>query len=181
MTVLHLIISYLAFPASLLRAFLEHVFLKAERVPVEDADYMQPNELFGHVEHKPVPTLGKGFRVNFFPGLILFLSGAVLLAVSGTELFYLGVTPKDPETGRLSVLFFVCAAMYYLGAALWSRMFPTYEDALYLWEAYTNSDSKASKILLFLPVICIRAGAFLERFGLWTLCILAAGAVLFLV
>ena len=181
MTVLHLIISYLAFPASLLRAFLEHVFLKAERVPVEDADYMQPNELFGHVEHKPVPTLGKGFRVNFFPGLILFLSGAVLLAVSGTELFYLGVTPKDPETGRLSVLFFVCAVLYYLGAALWSRMFPTYEDALYLWEAYTNSDSKASKILLFLPVVCIRAGAFLERFGLWTLCILAAGAVLFLV
>lgn len=165
----------------MLRAFLEHIFLKAERVPVEDADYMQKNELFGHIEHKPIRSLGKGFRVSFFPGLLLFLSGAVLLAVSGTQLFYLGVTPKDPETGLWSVPFFVCAVLFYLGASLWSRMFPAYEDALYLWEAYAQSNGKAAKVLLFLPVVCMRAGAFLERFGLWTLCIIAASAVLFLV
>lgn len=180
MTVLHWIVGYLTFPAALLRAFLEHIFLKAAHVPVEDTDYMQKNELFGHVEHKPVSELGKSFCVSFLPGLILFLSGAVLLAVSGTQLFYLGLTPVDVRTGKVSVLFIVSVVLFYLGASLCSRMFPTYEDALYLWEAYTESDSKAAKILLFLPVVLLRAGAFLERFCLWTLCIAAASVILFL-
>lgn len=179
--ILHQIAGILTFPATLLRALLEHLFLKKANVPVEDTNYFQENELFGHIEHKPITSLGKGFCVSFFPGLILFLSGAVLLAVSGTQLFYLGLTAVDVQTGKFSVLFIADVLLFYLGACLWCRMFPTYEDALYLWEVYADSQNKAAKILLFVPVVLLRAGAYLERFRLWTLCVLATGVVLFFV
>lgn len=181
MTVLHLIIGILTFPASLLRAFLEHIFLKKEEAFVEDTNYMQPNELFGHVEHKPLRSLAKGFRAAFLPGLILFITAAILLAVSSVQLFWLGVSPVDLQTGRVSAVFVVCAVLFYLGTSLLSRIFPTYEDTLYLWETYGEAESKAAKILLFVPVALMRMGAFLERFGLWTACIIAASVVLFLV
>ena len=59
MSVLHCFFAYLIFPGAYLHAFFEHILLKLMHIPVEDSVYMQPNELCGHIEHKPVSSFGK--------------------------------------------------------------------------------------------------------------------------
>lgn len=170
MTILRLITAFLVFPGTYLRAFSEHMFLKILKVPVEDTKYLQKNELCGHIEHRPIESLGKSFAASFLPGILLCLMGLSMAVFSGLQLFYLGITPRMVENGSVSALFILCVVMYYFGISLLCNVFPGYEDALYLWENYTECKNPAAKIFLFLPVIVIRAGAFLERFGVPVLC-----------
>lgn len=179
MTVLHLISSFLMLPATLLRAFSEHVLLKWMHIPVEDTAYLQKNELCGHVEHKPVRTLGKSFLLCFLPGLLLLVIGAPMVLFGSVNIYWFG--PFDLLTGKLSVLFPVDVLLLYLGLGCLCRLFPTYEDALYLYETYQDSKSLAAKILLCVPVCVIRAGAFLARFSVSLLLAIAIVVCLFLI
>ena len=64
----------------------------------------------------------------------------------------------------------------YFGVSLFCHAFPTYEDALYLWESRKQTNV-AARILLFVPMVCMRAGAFLARFGVWQLLAIAGAVV----
>lgn len=161
---------------AVLRAFFEHVFLKLFRVPVEDRAYLQRNELFGHVEHEPVHSFAKGFCVCFLPGFAVCLIGAVIALPAALQLFLMGVTPRSIVSGSISAMFFVCAALMLFSLCLFCHAFPTYEDALYLWESRKKANV-AARILLFVPMVLMRAGAFLARFGVWQLLAIAAVVV----
>ena len=170
---LHWLLSYLTLPGTVLRAFIEHVCLKILRVPVEDTAYLQRNELCGHVEHKPVETAGKASLLCFVPGFLMLLIGAALCVPAALQMFYMGVTPVSIETGGMSVMFIVCAVLYYCGVSVLCHVFPSYEDALYLHEAFTEA-SPVAKVFLFLPVTIACAGAFLQRFGVFPILWIAA-------
>lgn len=161
---------------AVLRAFFEHVFLKLFRVPVEDRAYLQRNELFGHVEHEPVHSFAKGFCVCFLPGFAVCLIGAVIALPAALQLFLMGVTPHSIVSGSTSAMFFVCAALMLFSLCLFCHAFPAYEDALYLWESRKEANV-AARILLFVPMVLMRAGAFLARFGVWQLLAIAAVVV----
>ena len=127
-------------------------------IPVEDASYLQKNELCGHVEHKPIRTLGKSFLFCFLPGFLLLVLGVPMAVCGGTGLRW--------WTGDgISLIRIAAAVLLYLGLCCLCRLFPTYEDALYLCEAYEDSKNIAAKIILCIPVYVIRAGAFLARFS----------------
>lgn len=157
------------------RGYFEHLTLKLCRVPVEDSAYLQRNEMFGHVEHKPARTFAKSFCVCFLPGFLVCLVGAVIALPAVLQLFYMGVMPRYIVNGTVSVMFILCVVLLYFGVSLFCHAFPTYEDALYLWESRKQTNA-AVRILLFVPMVCIRAGAFLARFGVWQL-LAIAGAV----
>ncbi len=158
------------------RAFFEHVLLKLCRVPVEDRAYLQRNELFGHVEHKPARTFAQSFCICFFPGFIVCLLGAVIALPAVLQLFVMGVRPHYIVDGKVSVMFIVCTVLLYFGVSLFCHAFPAYEDALYLWE-HRRQANPAARILLIVPIACMRAGAFLARFGVWQILAIAAAAV----
>ncbi len=161
---------------AMLRAFFEHLFLKLFRVPVEDRAYLQRNELFGHVEHKPARSFAESFCICFFPGLLVCLIGAGIALPAVLQLFVMGILPRNIVNGEISVMFILCAVLLYFGVSLFCHAFPTYEDALYLWE-HRKKTNLAARILLFIPILCIRIGAFLARFGFWQLIAIAAAVV----
>ena len=170
------ICGYLTICGAVMRAFFEHLFLKLCRVPVEDRAYLQRNELFGHVEHKPASTFARSFCICFFPGLLVCLLGAAIALPAVLQLFFVGVTPISIVTGKVSAMFIVCAVLLYIGVSLLCHAFPTYEDALYLWE-HRRQTNLAVRIVLFVPIVCMRAGAFLARFGVWQILAVAAVVV----
>lgn len=161
---------------AVLRGYFEHLTLKLFRVPVEDRSYLQRNELFGHVEHKPATSFAKSFCVCFLPGFLVCLVGAVIALPAVMQLFVMGVMPRYIVNGTVSVMFIVCAVLLYFAVSLFCHAFPTYEDALYLWENRKQTNT-AVRVLLFVPMVCIRAGAFLARFGFWQLLAIAAAVV----
>ena len=164
---------------AVLRAFFEHVFLKICRVPVEDRAYLQRNELFGHVEHKPVRTFGRGFCICFFPGFFVCLLGAAIALPAALQLFLMGVTPHSLVSGDVSAMYYVCVVLMILSLCLFCHPFPTSEDALYLWESRRETNI-AVRILLFVPLVLMRGGAFLARFGVWPILSIAAVAAWFI-
>lgn len=179
MMTLHWLSAVLTCPGAILRAFLEHILLKIMHVPIEDTAYLQRNELCGHVEHKPVRSLGKSVVLCLVPGLLLLLLGMVFWIPSALQLFYLGLQPVGIASGGVSVLFWVCVVFYYLGVCCLCHVFPSYEDALYLAESCGEAKLPA-KIFLFLPVQCARAGAFLQRYAVFPLLWIAATVCLIL-
>lgn len=161
---------------AVLRGYFEHLILKCLRVPVEDRSYLQRNELFGHVEHKPARSFAQNFCVCFLPGLFVCLVGAMIALPAVLQLFVMGVMPRNIVDGTVSVMFILCAVLLYFGVSLFCHAFPSYEDALYLWESRKQTNA-AARILLFVPIACMRVGAFLARFGVWQLVAIAAAVV----
>lgn len=178
MMVWHRITTLLTCPAALLRAFFEHILLKGMKIPVEDTDYLQKNELCGHVEHKPIRTFGKSFWHAFLPGFVLFILGLPMAVIPALEMFVSGNTLFNIRTGAVSVLFLLNVVLYYLGVSMLCNLFPSYEDALFLWDNMTKA-KVLPKILLFLPTLVIRIGAFFARFGISK--ILAIAVTLFFI
>lgn len=161
---------------AVLRGYAEHLTLKLCRIPVEDRSYLQRNELFGHVEHKPAGSFAKNVCVCFLPGFLVCLVGAAIVLPAVLQLFCMGVTPHNIVNNNISVMFILCTVLLYFGVSLFCHAFPMYEDALYLWESRKQTNI-AVRILLFVPMLCIRAGAFLARFGFWQLLAIAGAVV----
>lgn len=170
------ICGYLTVCGAVLRAFFEHIILKLLRIPVEDRAYLQRNELFGHVEHKPANAFAKSFCICFFPGFLVCLFGAVIALPAVFQLFIMDIRPQHLVDGKVSAMFIVCTVLLYFGVSLFCHAFPSYEDALYLWE-HRRQTNIAARILLFVPIVFMRAGAFLARFGVWQLLAAAAAVV----
>ncbi len=178
MTVLYLIPKLLSLPGTVIRAFYEHIILKVFKVPVENASYMRMNELFGHVEHDLVTGVSGNLIFCCLPGFLQVLFALPMMTVSFLQLHVLGVTPIDPQTGTVSVMFIICAVLRIFGIWLLSNVFPLYEDSLNLFEKVGEING-FKKVILYPIATVVRAGAFLERFGL-TFWILVAETVLLL-
>ena len=148
------IIKILTFPGALLKGFLEHLFCRIFKVPVEYSDYMQRNELCGHVEHLLAPHKGS-FGICFGPHIIMVLLGLLISFPAAVNLFYLGTF------SWLSVI------LLYVGLSFLTNAFPLVEDALNMWdELYSDESKRVSKVLLAIPAAVLYAGAYIEKFGL---------------
>lgn len=166
MSVLHCILAFLTLPGSYLHAFWEHILLKLLRVPVEDDAYLQRNELCGHIEHKPILSLGKGLVFSYVPAL---LSAAIAFPMFWAGFLFLrewGVTLRSIETGGVSALFLLSVLLLYLGFSLVCNLFPTREDALFLCETQRGKNA-AVRTAAVIPVWACRVFSLLSRFGVW--------------
>jgi len=156
MVTLYWILKYITFPGSLLKGFLEHLFCRIYKIPVEYGEYMQRNELCGHVEHSLAPKKGS-FALCFGPHILMLLCGLVTLFPASIGLFYLGVlTPAN-------------VILLYIGTCFLFNCFPLYEDALNMWDHLFGEHSTAkgaSRVFLSIPAVILRAGAWLEQYGI---------------
>ncbi len=166
MSVLHCILAFLTIPGAYLHAFWEHILLKILRVPVEDDAYLQRNELCGHVEHKPILSLGSGLVFCFVPALLSAVIAAPMLWAGFLFLREWGVTLRSIETGGVSALFLVSVLFVYIGFSIVCNLFPAYEDALFLCETWREKGA-AVRIAAAIPVWIMRVCALLARFGVW--------------
>lgn len=166
MVILYEIIKFLTFPGALLKGFLEHLFCRIYKVPVEYSDYMQRNELCGHVEHLLAEHRGS-FGICFGPHIIMVLLGLVIGFPGAVNLFYLG------SFNWLSLI------LLYVGVSFLTNACPLVEDALNMWEELFSDNSKTvSKIFLAIPAAIMYAGAYVEKVGLSLLTSLACTAAL---
>lgn len=152
MVTLYEILKMITFPGALLKGFLEHLFCRIFKIPVEYSDYMQRNELCGHVEHLLTPHKGS-FAICFGPHIIMGLLGCFIAFPGAMGLFYIG------SFNWLSVI------LLYVGISFLMNAFPLVEDALNMWSELYSSDSKGiSKVLLAIPAAIMYCGAYLERY-----------------
>ena len=126
MKIVYLISKYTTFFGALIKGLWEHIFCGIFKIFVEDARYLQPNELCGHVEHSLPQSRAKAFLSMLFPSLINGILAFFLCCSGFTGLFVLKVSPK-------SVMFWVYAVLLYLGISFLCNIFPLVEDAMNNW------------------------------------------------
>lgn len=155
MVTLYWIYKYLTFPGALFHAFLEQLFCRIFKEPVEFNSYMQRNGLCGHIEHL-LPEKKHSFSLIFWPHFIMLLMGLVIGFSGAVEVFYFGTLTLS---GGIS---------FYAGLSCLCNCFPLYEDAINMWtHLYRSEDSsKAAKILLAPSAAVMYAGAFLDQYAL---------------
>ena len=169
MTRLYVLCKTIYFPGTFLKGFWEHLICRMLGVPIYAADaYITRNRLCGHVAMLPAPTPGKSFLVCFLPMLGNLIVGLPAFAAGVLTLGYLGVDVIDPLTGKFCPLFIVYVLLYLFGASCLCSLFPFTEDALHMWHMLYGRESKTgvpAKIFAFLPVCCMTAGAYLEKYS----------------
>lgn len=168
MVIVYWIVKLLTAPGALLKGFLEHLFCRIFGVPVEYNQYLQANELSGHVEHFLAAKKGS-FGICYFPHLIMLVLGLAISFPAGIEFFYFG---RFTWTSLL---------LFYIGLSLLTNLFPLMEDALNMWDKLYGPESdskKAVKILLAPLAAILYAGAWVEQYGLTILTGVLAIAVL---
>ena len=117
---------YATFFGALIKGLWEHIFCGIFKIFVEDARYLQPNELCGHVEHSLPKSRAKAFLVMFCPSLINAVLAYFLCSAGFMGLFVLKVSAK-------SAMFWVYAVLLYLGISFLCNIFPLVEDAMNNW------------------------------------------------
>ena len=155
MVIIYYIIKLLSFPATLFKAFLEHLTCRMLEVPIEYAKYIQRNELCGHIEHMLAPKKGS-FIMCFLPHIIMLVFGISFLIPSTMNLIYLG------KIDIYSMLFI------YLGVACLVNCFPLLEDAINMWDNLYGKEAEskmAAKIFLAIPAAIMYEGAYLEKYS----------------
>ncbi len=183
MTIVYLISKYVTVFGTLIKGLWEHIACSVLKIFVEDARYLEPTEICGHVEHELPKSRTKSFLICFLPSILnaalaFFLGGAGFMG-----LFVLGVQKN-------TVVFWIYLVLYYLGISFFCNMFPSVEDAMNNWsrlyhsrlspedkarneEIKKSSDDNGqiktdanifAKILLFIPSAILYAGAYLEKY-----------------
>ncbi|MBQ7595095.1 MAG: hypothetical protein IJU45_00350 [Clostridia bacterium] len=126
MKIIYLISKYATFFGALIKGLWEHIFCGIFKIFVEDARYLQPNELCGHVEHSLPQSRAKAFLSIFFPSVINGILAFFLCASGFTGIFILKVSAKH-------AMFWVYAVLLYLGISFLCNIFPLVEDAMNNW------------------------------------------------
>ena len=169
MVTIYWLLKYLLFPGTLLKSFLEHLFCRLYKVPIEFALYMQRNYLCGHMEHLLVKEKKGSFAICFGPHIIMLVLGLLAAFPAGVEFFYLG---------GFNWFAVVC---FYFALSFLFNAFPLIEDAYVMWDHLYGEEADASvaaKILCAIPACIMFAGAWLEQYSLTLLTALATTAVL---
>lgn len=171
MNIIYVISKYLTVVGALLKGFWEHLFCRMLAVPVQDARYLQANELCGHVEHDFTKKKGTAFFLCYLPGFMNRLLGYGMFIGSYVSLFVL-------KLSKTAVLFGVCIVLLYLGVSLLCNNAPLYEDALNNWDLlYGKNEKKTNvivKILAFIPSVYFLISAWLEKHAVSLLIFIAA-------
>lgn len=200
MTVFYVISKYATVFGTLIKGLWEHISCGILKIFVEDARYLEPTELCGHVEHEMPKDRAKAFLVCFIPTIVNALLAFFLGGAGFMGLFNLGVQKSSP-------VFWLYVVLYYLGVSFFCNMFPLVEDAMNNWDriyqsALTDEDKakneeikKSSdkgekikkeaniftKILLFIPSAIMYGGAFLEKYcGTFIISIIVTVLAIFL-
>ncbi len=173
MTIVYIISKYLTIVGTSLKAFWEQLFCRILGIPVQDAHYLQANELCGHIDHDFTDSKIKTFLMCYLPGAMnrFFAYGMVIGGYLG--LFYI-------EADSENVIFWVYLVMFYLGASLLCNCAPLYEDALQNWDLLYGKEQKtniAVKIFAFIPSVYFIATAWMEKYAVSTLLFIAATLV----
>lgn len=166
MRIVYVIVKVLTIPGTLLHALWEHCLCRRFHCPVEDARYVQANELCGHVEHDFMATRARRFLICFLPFLFNLILGLLIVIPAGVHVIKL-----QQYTNILYLL------MLWIGISLLTSLFPLAEDAFAMWESFYGKGNDASivaKILLFPIIAILMAGSFLERWGITLLTSVAA-------
>ena len=161
MTILYVISKYLTFPGTALKAFWEQLFCRILAIPVEDARYLQANELCGHIDHDFTENKLKSFLICYLPGMMNRLMAYGMFIASYIGLFYIEV-PSD------SSIFKGYVVLLYFAVSLFCNNAPLYEDALQNWDLFYGKDQKtniAVKILTFIPSVYFIVSAWMERYA----------------
>ncbi|HPY99960.1 MAG TPA: hypothetical protein PLS28_00645 [Clostridiales bacterium] len=156
MVTVYYIIKLITAPGALLKGFLEHLFCRIFKVPVEYAEYLQRSALCGHVEHFLAPKKGS-FGICYFPHLIMLLLGLAISLPAGIKFFYFGTF------GWAELL------LFYVALCLLTNCFPLMEDAVNMWEKLYGEDASSKtvvKVLLSPFAVILYGGAWLEQYGL---------------
>jgi len=156
MVTVYYMIKLITAPGALLKGFLEHLFCRIFKVPVEYAEYLQRSALCGHVEHFLAPKKGS-FGICYFPHLIMLLLGLAISLPAGIKFFYFGTF------GWAELL------LFYVALCLLTNCFPLMEDAVNMWEKLYGEDASSKtvvKVLLSPFAVILYGGAWLEQYGL---------------
>lgn len=162
MNAVYVISKYVTVLGSVLKGFWEHLICRMLAIPVQDARYLQANELCGHVEHDFTNTKAKTFFLCFLPTAMNIIFGWEMVAAGFMGLFVLDVAPSAPVFG-------VYVALLYIGVSLLSNTAPLYEDALNNWDLLYGKGRKTNifvKIFAFIPSLFFIVDAWLEKNGL---------------
>ncbi len=178
MRILYVIIKYLTFPGAFIKGFWEHMTCHLLNLPVENSGYLRADEMCGHVEHPLIKKPGALFLFCTAPGFMNFVTGLPIFIVGLINLRIMGIAPGDSV-----ILFAIYVAMIYIGISLMSNVFPHIEDALNLWDAFyvSNKAPAISRILAFPFALTAYCGAYIEKFGIPTVILAAATALVFII
>lgn len=159
---IYVVSKYITFIGAILKGFWEHLYCRILGVPVQDARYLQANELCGHVEHDFTKSRLTTFLVCYLPGLMNRVFGYGMFLGGFLGLFHV-------EVGAENTIFWVYAVMLYLGVSLLCNNAPLYEDALYNWDMLYGKDQKTNivvKILAFIPSVYFIVSALMEKYAI---------------
>ncbi len=176
MRILYIITKFITLPMAYLKSVWEHVACVMLRLAVEHKECLTMDEACGHVEHKLADKKAKAYFVCAIPSFIMTLAAVVLAAAGAIPLFYLGVCKGAAISSRPGV-FWLYVAFIYLGGSALCNMFPMVEDVMQMRAMIYGKDGANIfvKIILFLPVLWLTIGAYLEKYCVTFL--LTAGAV----
>lgn len=150
------VIKYITFPGALLKGFLEQLFCRIFKIPVTNSEYMQDNELCGHIEHD-LPGKKGSFAICWFPHIIMLLLGLFIALPGAIHFFYLG---------QFDVLSLI---LFYVGVSFLTNCNPLEDDAINMWDHLYGKDAdakKVSKICLAIPAAIMYGFAYVEKYGL---------------
>lgn len=177
MAAVYVISKYITVIGATLKGFWEHLFCRILNVPVEDARYLQANELCGHVEHDFTKSRLITFLLCYLPGLMNRIFGYGMAVGGFLGLFHLRV-------GTDKISFWIYLVMLYLGVSFLCNNAPLYEDALNNWSLIYDRNSKTNvfiKIIAFIPSVYFLVSAWMEKNAVSLLLYIAAVVVCILV
>lgn len=156
---LYIVSKYITFVGAILKGFWEHLFCRILGVPVQDARYLQANELCGHVDHDFTKSRTTTFLICWLPGIMNRVLGYGMLVGGFLGLFHV-------EAGMDTPIFWIYLVLYYLGASLVFNNAPLYEDALNNWDLFYGKDKKTNpvvKVLALIPSAYFLVSAWMEK------------------
>lgn len=171
MKILYIISKFLTFPGAYIRSFWEHLICRCIKVTIEPTGYLRADEACGHVEHGLAKKPFGAYILATLPGFLTFNMGLAFFLLGFMNLEYMGITFYDSKP-----LFIAYAVILYLGISLLCSVFPLCEDILNYWDMAYSKTGKVKahgvlrvfqfifRIIVFIPALITRIGAFLERY-----------------
>lgn len=168
MNILFFITRILTFSGSAVRCFWEFLVCRIYKLPIEDVRCFKVNEMCGHIEHEFPQKAGQSFLMCFLPFALNLCLGTCFLMYSSYYVFYAGAV-------NLNIAIFLI-----IGISMYSNLFPSVEDALFLRDnIYANGGkSLFVKVMLAPFTYLMLAGAYLEKYSVSVLTSIAAAAAL---
>lgn len=151
MDIINLIIKYITFPGTILKATVEQMTCRAKKIVIEDIRCFSKGSYCGHILHEPASSKRDAMAVCMRPLLVNFIIGLLILIPSSSALFFF-------ENYSIAN-----AVLFWAGISMWTNLFPQTGDSLLLTQ-FANGDEGGGWSRFVSTVM--RFGSFLEKTGL---------------